>query len=154
MLRETPAEWRKSIYYHYYEYPSVHMVPATTVSAPSAAASCTSTSSATTGTLRPRKDPGELTNLYAQPGTENLTADLKKQSSEDLRAFYQDDSDVPESLDAWKKESDKKRRARGGLLPNALAKTAAVARRVHRLVSCPAWVFSRGCNNVCKASQP
>ncbi|HSG70714.1 MAG TPA: sulfatase, partial [Planctomycetaceae bacterium] len=24
---ETPADWRKSIYYHYYEYPSVHMVP-------------------------------------------------------------------------------------------------------------------------------
>ena len=23
---ETPADWRKSIYYHYYEYPSVHMV--------------------------------------------------------------------------------------------------------------------------------
>ena len=24
---ETPENWRKSIYYHYYEYPSVHMVP-------------------------------------------------------------------------------------------------------------------------------
>ena len=24
---ETPEDWRKSIYYHYYEYPSVHMVP-------------------------------------------------------------------------------------------------------------------------------
>jgi arylsulfatase A-like enzyme len=24
---ETPADWRKSIYYHYYEYPSVHQVP-------------------------------------------------------------------------------------------------------------------------------
>ena len=24
---EKPANWRKSIYYHYYEYPSVHMVP-------------------------------------------------------------------------------------------------------------------------------
>ena len=24
---ETPDDWRKSIYYHYYEYPSVHMVP-------------------------------------------------------------------------------------------------------------------------------
>lgn len=24
---EEPAEWRDSIYYHYYEYPSVHMVP-------------------------------------------------------------------------------------------------------------------------------
>ena len=23
---ETPADWRKSFYYHYYEYPSVHMV--------------------------------------------------------------------------------------------------------------------------------
>ena len=24
---QTPDDWRKSIYYHYYEYPSVHMVP-------------------------------------------------------------------------------------------------------------------------------
>lgn len=24
---ESPKDWRKSIYYHYYEYPSVHMVP-------------------------------------------------------------------------------------------------------------------------------
>jgi arylsulfatase A-like enzyme len=24
---ESPNDWRKSIYYHYYEYPSVHMVP-------------------------------------------------------------------------------------------------------------------------------
>ena len=24
---DTPDDWRKSIYYHYYEYPSVHMVP-------------------------------------------------------------------------------------------------------------------------------
>ena len=24
---EKPTDWRKSIYYHYYEYPSVHMVP-------------------------------------------------------------------------------------------------------------------------------
>ncbi|MCB1133709.1 MAG: sulfatase [Verrucomicrobiae bacterium] len=101
---ETPAEWRKSIYYHYYEYPSVHMVPRHY------------------GIRTQRyklmhfyqfgdewelydleKDPGELTNLYAQPGTENLTADLKKQL-EDLRAFYQDDSDVSEKPDAWKKE--------------------------------------------------
>ncbi|MEO0652945.1 MAG: sulfatase, partial [Planctomycetota bacterium] len=24
---EAPAEWREALYYHYYEYPSVHMVP-------------------------------------------------------------------------------------------------------------------------------
>ena len=24
---ETPTDWRDSIYYHYYEFPSVHMVP-------------------------------------------------------------------------------------------------------------------------------
>jgi arylsulfatase A-like enzyme len=26
MRGETPADWRRSIYYHYYEYPAVHMV--------------------------------------------------------------------------------------------------------------------------------
>ncbi len=24
---ETPENWRKPVYYHYYEYPAVHMVP-------------------------------------------------------------------------------------------------------------------------------
>jgi arylsulfatase A-like enzyme len=27
MKGQSPKDWRKSIYYHYYEYPSVHMVP-------------------------------------------------------------------------------------------------------------------------------
>ncbi|MFG0328398.1 MAG: sulfatase/phosphatase domain-containing protein [Phycisphaerales bacterium] len=27
MRGDTPADWRESIYYHYYEYPAVHMVP-------------------------------------------------------------------------------------------------------------------------------
>ena len=24
---KNPTDWRKEIYYHYYEYPSVHMIP-------------------------------------------------------------------------------------------------------------------------------
>ena len=27
---EKPKDWRKSIYYHYYEYPSVHKIPVIT----------------------------------------------------------------------------------------------------------------------------
>ena len=101
---ETPADWRKSIYYHYYEYPSVHQVPCHY--------------GIRTETHKLMKfyqfgeewemydlvaDPDELTNLYGKPGTEAVTADLKNQL-EELRKKYDDDSDVSEKSDAWKKE--------------------------------------------------
>ena len=100
----SPGDWRTSIYYHYYEYPSVHMVPRHY------------------GIRTPRhklihfyqfgnewelydleRDPEELTNLYGHPGWGQLTADLQKQL-QDLRAFYEDDSDVAEKPEQWKKE--------------------------------------------------
>lgn len=99
---KTPDTWRKGIYYHYYEYPSVHMVPRHY------------------GVRTERyklmhfyefgnewelydleKDPDELLNLYGKADVAELTVDLKKQL-EDIRKFYEDDSDVSEKPDAWK----------------------------------------------------
>ena len=100
----TDVPWRDSIYYHYYEYPSVHMVPRQFG-------------------IRTQRyklihfyqfgdewelydletDPEEMTNIYGREGNESLTADLKKQLVE-LQKFYDDDSDLSEKPDAWKKE--------------------------------------------------
>jgi arylsulfatase A-like enzyme len=86
----TPADWRKSIYYHYYEYPAVHMVKRHY------------------GVRTDRyklihfyydidawelydleKDPRELRNLYGDPSFAGLTASLKAEL-ERLRRQYGD----------------------------------------------------------------
>jgi arylsulfatase A-like enzyme len=104
---ETPKDWRHSIYYHYYEYPSVHMVPRHY------------------GIRTERyklmhfyqfgeewemydleKDPDELTNIYGNAGQEKLMADLKKQLTA-IRTKYEDDSDVSEKPAEWKAEMRK-----------------------------------------------
>ena len=98
---KIPADWRTSIYYHYYEYPSVHMVPRHY------------------GIRTERhklmhfyefgewefydlgSDPEELANLYGSPehaGTIRQT----KRALEELRAKYQDDSDVTLKPAEWR----------------------------------------------------
>ena len=98
----SPKDWRTSIYYHYYEYPSFHMVPRHY------------------GIRTERyklmhfyrfgnewemydlqKDPDELTNLYGKKGMTQLTADLKKQLYA-LQKHYGDDSDLSEMPKEWK----------------------------------------------------
>ena len=99
---QSPKNWRTSIYYHYYEYPSFHMVPRHY------------------GIRTERyklmhfyrfgnewemydlqKDPDELTNLYGKKGTAQLTADLKKQLYA-LQKHYGDESDLSEMPKEWK----------------------------------------------------
>lgn len=83
----TPADWRASVYYHYYENPGAHNV-----------ARHEGVRTATHKLIRFYQsnewelydlvaDPDELTNLYGQPGTEALTAQLKAEL-ERLRAEY------------------------------------------------------------------
>ncbi len=92
---DTPDDWRESIYYHYYEYPSVHMVPRHY------------------GVRNDRyklmhfyqfdewefydleTDPDELQNLYEDPNYADEIAAMKVEL-ERLRAHYEDDSDVRE----------------------------------------------------------
>lgn len=99
---QSPANWRRSIYYHYYEYPSYHMVPRHY------------------GIRTERHklmhfyqfgdewelydlqtDPDELHNLYGQPEQAQLTARLKQQLIT-LQQYYEDDSDISEKPDSWK----------------------------------------------------
>ena len=95
-------DWRKSIYYHYYEYPSVHMVPRHY------------------GIRTERyklihfyqfgnewemydleEDPDELTNIYGKADKKSLQKDLKEQLVA-IRKFYDDNTDVSEKPDEWK----------------------------------------------------
>ena len=97
---QQPDDWRDRIYYHYYEYPSVHMVPRHYG-------------------IRTRdrklmrfyqfdewefydleKDPDELTNQYNNPQYAAEIAHLKQQLDE-LREYYHDDSDVSVKPAAW-----------------------------------------------------
>jgi arylsulfatase A-like enzyme len=97
---EKPDDWRKSIYYHYYEYPSVHMVPRHN------------------GVRNFRykimhfyefdewefydlkEDPDELTNLYYNSEYANQIKRMKREL-EKLRKQYEDDSDMREKSQEW-----------------------------------------------------
>ena len=103
ILKNGKADnWRKSIYYHYYEYPSVHMVPRHY------------------GIRTERyklihfyqfgnewemydleEDPDELTNIYGRADKKSLQIDLEQQLKA-IRKFYDDNSDVSEKPDEWK----------------------------------------------------
>lgn len=96
----TPDEWRESIYYHYYEYPSVHMVPRHN------------------GIRSDRyklmhfyqfdewefydleTDPDELTNLYNDPAYADLVAEYKDKLT-NLEEHYGDDSNMSEMPEVW-----------------------------------------------------
>ncbi len=100
---KSPDDWRKSIYYHYYEYPSVHMV----------ARHC--------GVRTERyklihfyqfgewelydleNDPDELTNLYSNPAYRDTIAELRTELKR-LQVVYQDDSDMSEMPAEWKQK--------------------------------------------------
>ena len=97
---ENPSDWRDAIYYHYYEYPSVHMV-------------------AKHYGIRTQRyklfrfyefdewefydlqqDPEELANQYNNPGYADVIAGLKS-DLDNLREHYQDDSDVSVKPREW-----------------------------------------------------
>ena len=98
---ENPADWRKSIYYHYFEYPAVHMV------------------ARHNGVRTDRyklihfyqfgewefydlqSDPDELKNQYSNPDYADVVRSLKSEL-ETLRKQYGDDSDLAEMSAEWK----------------------------------------------------
>lgn len=99
---ESPSDWRQSIYYHYYEYPSVHMVPRHYG-------------------VRAEKyklmhfyqfdewefydlenDPDELTNQYDNPAYAEQIDELKQELAR-LRRYYEDDSDVKVMPVEWQR---------------------------------------------------
>lgn len=105
---ETPEDWRDSLYYHYFEYPSVHMV------------------AKHRGVRTDRfklihfyefgewefydleADPQEQRSQYDNPVYAEEVARLKEKL-EELGEHYGDDSDVSEKPEAWQKEVRKRK---------------------------------------------
>lgn len=99
----TPDDWRESIYYHYFEYPSVHMV------------------AKHNGVRTDRyklihfyqfnewefydleKDPEESTNQYDNPQY-SAAIDELKQELEDLRKHYRDNTDMRVKPAEWQQK--------------------------------------------------
>lgn len=100
---EAVEDWRDAVYYHFYEYPSVHMVPRHY------------------GVRTQRyklmyfyqfdewefydlaADPDELVNQYESPAYVKVVEGMKGRL-ETLRAEYKDDSDVSVMPEAWRQQ--------------------------------------------------
>jgi arylsulfatase A-like enzyme len=98
---ETVDDWRKTIYYHFYEYPSVHMCPKHN------------------GVRNERykliqiyefgqwefydleTDPDEKQNLYEDPEYQDEIATMKAEL-ERLRTLYEDDTVTPAKSEQWR----------------------------------------------------
>ena len=95
-------DWRKSIYYHYYEYPSVHMIPRHYGIRTERYKLIHFYQFGNEWEMYDLKeDPDELTNIYGKADKKPLQKDLKEQLVA-IRKFYDDNTDVSEKPDEWK----------------------------------------------------
>ena len=95
-------DWRKSIYYHYYEYPSVHMIPRHYGIRTERYKLIHFYQFGNEWEMYDLKeDPDELTNIYGEADKKSLQKDLKEQLVA-IRKFYDDNTDVSEKPDEWK----------------------------------------------------
>ncbi len=101
---QNPTDWRKSIYYHYYEYPSVHMVPRQFGIRTERYKLIHFYEFGNEWELYDlQTDPDELSNLYGKSKYEGITADLKSQLK-DLRKKYQDNTGGEAKSEEWQKK--------------------------------------------------
>ncbi|MAB61377.1 MAG: sulfatase [Verrucomicrobiales bacterium] len=95
-------DWRDSIYYHYYEYPSVHMIPRHYGIRTERYKLIHFYQFGNEWEMYDLKeDPDELTNIYGKADKKSLQKDLKEQLVA-IRKFYDDNTDVSEKPDEWK----------------------------------------------------
>ena len=95
-------DWRKSIYYHYYEYPSVHMIPRHYGIRTERYKLIHFYQFGNEWEMYDLKeDPDELTNIYGKADKKSLQKDLKEQLVA-IRKFYDDNTDVSEKPNEWK----------------------------------------------------
>ncbi len=95
-------DWRKSIYYHYYEYQSVHMIPRHYGIRTERYKLIHFYQFGNEWEMYDLKeDPDELTNIYGKADKKSLQKDLKEQLVA-IRKFYDDNTDVSEKPDEWK----------------------------------------------------
>jgi len=87
---KTPKDWRRSLYYHYYEYPAEHSVRRHYGVRTERYSLMHFYNDIDEWELFDlQEDPLQLHNLYGEPGREALTEELKKEL-ERLQIFYDD----------------------------------------------------------------
>jgi arylsulfatase A-like enzyme len=102
MKGKTPKDWRDSIYYHYYEYPSVHMVPRHNGIRTERYKLINFYEFDEWEFYDLENDPDELTNLYGNPEYAGIINKVKKQL-EELQAHYGDDTVTKAKGEQWQK---------------------------------------------------
>lgn len=100
---EKVKEWRDSIYYHYYEYPSVHQVPRHNGIRTERYKLIQFYEFGEWEFYDLKEDPDELTNLYNSDQHAEVIAEMKKRL-EGLRTRYQDDTVGQKKPEAWRKK--------------------------------------------------
>ncbi|MAI70991.1 MAG: sulfatase [Rhodopirellula sp.] len=97
---ENPSDWRKSLYYHYYEYPSVHMVPRHYGVRGEQYKLMHFYQFDEWEFYDLANDPDELVNQYENPAFAKQIAGAKSELDR-LRKQYEDDSDVSVKPKEW-----------------------------------------------------
>lgn len=100
---ENPQDWRKSIYYHYYEYPSVHMVPRHNGIRTNRYKLMHFYQFDEWEFYDLKSDPDEYNNLYNNPEYQSLVKRMKNQLNQ-LEKKYEDDSDMTVKPKSWQNE--------------------------------------------------
>ena len=105
---ETKKDWRKEIYYHYYEYPSVHMIPRHYGIRSKRYKLMHFYQFGKEWEMYDLKsDPDELINIYGNKETIRVQNNLKTRLKK-LQKFYGDDSDLSvrtDYIDQYRKKS-------------------------------------------------
>lgn len=100
---ENPKDWRNAIYYHYYEYPSVHMVPRHNGIRTNRYKLMHFYQFDEWEFYDLKSDPDEYNNLYNNPEYQGLVKRLKNQLK-GLEKKYEDDSDMTVKPKSWQNE--------------------------------------------------
>ena len=107
-MKENPKEWRKEIYYHYYEYPSVHMIPRHYGIRTKRYKLMHFYQFGDEWELYDLKtDPDELSNVYGKKEVLDLQEKLKLRLKR-IRKAYDDQSDVsirPDYIEQYRRKS-------------------------------------------------
>lgn len=98
---KKPNDWRKSIYYHYYEYPSYHQVPRHNGIRTERYKLINFYEFGEWEFYDLKTDPDELKNLYGNPEKKELIDNVRKQLLK-LQKGYGDDTVLKEKPPEWK----------------------------------------------------
>jgi len=97
---QKPDDWRDSIYYHYYEYPSFHQVPRHHGIRTERYKLINFYQFGEWEFYDLKTDPDELQNLYGKPEKKELIEDIRKQLLA-LQKHYRDDTVTAEKPKEW-----------------------------------------------------